>query len=44
VITGASRVSQVHENMKALVFVDQFTSELMAAIDTALSGGVPRLT
>src|SRR5210317_1645366 len=44
VITGASRVRQVHENMKALVFVDQFTSELMAAIDTALSGGVPRLT
>jgi aryl-alcohol dehydrogenase-like predicted oxidoreductase len=44
VITGASRVSQVHENMKALVFVDQFTSELMAAIDRALSGGVSRLT
>ena len=44
VITGASRVSQVHENMKALEFVDQFTPELMAAIDTALAGGVPRLT
>ena len=44
VITGASRVSQVHENMKALEFVDQFTPELMAAIDTALAGGVSRLT
>ena len=44
VITGASRVSQVHENMKALEFVDQFTPERMAAIDTALAGGVPRLT
>ena len=44
VITGASRVSQVHENMKALEFVDQFTPQLMAAIDTALAGGVSRLT
>lgn len=32
VITGASRVKQVHENMKALDFVDQFTPDLMAEI------------
>jgi aryl-alcohol dehydrogenase-like predicted oxidoreductase len=32
VITGASRVSQVHENMKALEFVDRFTPDLMAEI------------
>lgn len=44
VITGASRVSQVHENMKALEFVDKFTPEVMAGIDKALAGGVPRLT
>ena len=33
VITGASRVEQVHENMKALQFVDQFTPDLIEAID-----------
>jgi len=33
VITGASRVEQVHENMKAVQFIDQFTPELMAEID-----------
>ncbi len=33
VITGASRVEQVHENMKAVNFVDSFTPEVMAAID-----------
>jgi aryl-alcohol dehydrogenase-like predicted oxidoreductase len=33
VITGASRIEQVHENMKALQFVDQFTPEVMAGID-----------
>ncbi len=33
VITGASRVEQVHENMKAAEFVDKFTPEIMAQID-----------
>jgi len=33
VLTGASRVAQVHENMKALQFVDSFTPEVMNAID-----------
>ena len=33
VITGASRVEQVHENMKAMEFVDKFTPEVMAKID-----------
>ena len=42
VLTGASRVSQVHENMCALEFVDAFTPEVMAAIDAALGEGVPR--
>jgi voltage-dependent potassium channel beta subunit len=37
VITGASRVDQVHENMKALQFVDQFTPEIMADIQQVLS-------
>ncbi len=44
VLTGASRVEQVHENMKALNFAKKFTPEVMAEIDKALSGGVPRLT
>jgi len=44
VLTGASRTSQVHENMKALAFVDKFTPEVMAGIDKALGDGVPRLT
>ncbi len=38
VLTGASRVEQFHENMKALDFVDRFTPEVMAAIDAALNG------
>jgi voltage-dependent potassium channel beta subunit len=33
VMTGATRVDQVHENMKALEFVDSFTPEIMTAID-----------
>lgn len=33
VITGASRVEQVKENMKAMDFVDAFTPELMDEID-----------
>ena len=37
VLTGASRVEQVHENMKALEFVDQFTPDVMAAIDRAIA-------
>ena len=44
VLTGASRVAQVHENMKALNFAKKFTPDVMAEIDKALSGGVPRLT
>jgi voltage-dependent potassium channel beta subunit len=37
VMTGASRVEQVHENMKAIEFVDSFTPEVMAAIDEIFS-------
>ena len=33
VITGASRVEQVHENMKAIEFVDSFTPDVMKEID-----------
>jgi voltage-dependent potassium channel beta subunit len=44
VLTGASRVSQVHENMRALEFVDAFTPEMMAAIDAALDKDAPRLS
>ena len=33
VITGASRVEQVRENMKAMQVVDQLTPEVMARID-----------
>ena len=33
VITGASRVEQVHENMKAAEVVDNITPEMMAKID-----------
>jgi aryl-alcohol dehydrogenase-like predicted oxidoreductase len=36
VITGASRVEQVHENMKATEFVDAFTPAVMAEIDRVL--------
>ena len=38
VITGASRVNQVHENMKAMEFVDKFSPELMADIDRIING------
>ena len=37
VITGASRVEQVHENMKAVQFVDKFTPDVMRAIDEILA-------
>jgi aryl-alcohol dehydrogenase-like predicted oxidoreductase len=33
VITGASRVEQVHENMKALDVISQLDDELMERID-----------
>ena len=33
VLTGASRVSQVHENMKALEFVDRFTPDVLQEIE-----------
>ena len=35
VITGASRVSQVQENMKALDVVPKLTAEVVTAIETA---------
>lgn len=37
VLTGASRVEQVLENMKALEFVDKFTPDVMNAIDEIFS-------
>jgi len=37
VITGATRVEQVHENMKALEFVDSFTPDVMSEIDNIFS-------
>jgi voltage-dependent potassium channel beta subunit len=36
VITGASRIEQLRENMKAMNFVDRFTPELMAKVDGIL--------
>ncbi|MBC7710137.1 MAG: aldo/keto reductase, partial [Rhizobacter sp.] len=33
--TGASKVSQVHENMKALDVVPKLTAEVMKAIEAA---------
>jgi len=39
VITGASRVQQVEENMKAIEFADKFTPEVMSRIDQIFSGG-----
>lgn len=36
VITGASRLQQVQENMQAVTFKDKFTSELLASIDQAV--------
>jgi voltage-dependent potassium channel beta subunit len=44
VITGASRMSQLHENMKALDVVDRFTPDIMSEIDRLLGEGVPRFT
>lgn len=38
VITGASRVEQVHENLKAIDVVPKLTPEVMARIDAALQG------
>ncbi len=38
VITGASRVEQVHENMQALAVVDRLTPAVMASLDAALKG------
>jgi aryl-alcohol dehydrogenase-like predicted oxidoreductase len=38
VITGASRVKQVEENMKAVEFVDKFPPEIMARIDQIFLG------
>jgi voltage-dependent potassium channel beta subunit len=37
VITGASRPSQVTENLKALTIVDRLTPEVLARIDTVLA-------
>ncbi|HEY3290894.1 MAG TPA: aldo/keto reductase [Anaerolineae bacterium] len=37
VITGASKVEQVHENMKALDVVDKLTPEVQARIETLLA-------
>jgi len=37
VMTGASRVEQVHENMKAMEFVDKFAPEVMSEIDRIFS-------
>ena len=34
VITGASRVEQVEENMQAIRFTDSFSDELMQQIDS----------
>jgi voltage-dependent potassium channel beta subunit len=36
VITGASRVSQVHENMKAIAIVDRLTDDVMKSIEAVL--------
>jgi voltage-dependent potassium channel beta subunit len=33
VITGASRLQQVHENLRAVEFIDRFTPDVMRAID-----------
>jgi voltage-dependent potassium channel beta subunit len=44
VITGASRVEQVRENMKALNFAKKFTDDVMAEIEEVLADGVPRYT
>ena len=38
VITGASRVEQVHENMKSVEFADRFTPDVMSEIDKIFAG------
>jgi voltage-dependent potassium channel beta subunit len=38
VITGASRVSQLQENMRAVEVIDALTSDVLARIDDALAG------
>jgi voltage-dependent potassium channel beta subunit len=43
VITGASKVAQVHENFAALEVVPQMTSEVMTAIDAVLGNKETRL-
>jgi voltage-dependent potassium channel beta subunit len=42
VITGASRVAQVHENMKALDVLDKLTPDVMEAIDAAVAEAGPK--
>jgi voltage-dependent potassium channel beta subunit len=37
VITGASRVAQLHENMQAVEFVDRFTPDVMDAVDAIIA-------
>jgi len=37
VMTGASRVEQVHENMRAMEFVDKFTPDVMSEISRIFS-------
>ena len=39
VITGATRVEQLRENMQALEFVDEFTPDVMAQIDSVCATG-----
>ena len=39
VMTGASRVEQLHENMQALAFVDKFTPDIMTAVDAVMEKG-----
>jgi aryl-alcohol dehydrogenase-like predicted oxidoreductase len=41
VITGASRVAQVHDNMKALQFVEKLTPDVMERIEKVL-GNKPK--
>ena len=44
VLTGASRVEQIHENMKELNFAKKFSDDVMAQVDQVLADGVPRYT
>jgi aryl-alcohol dehydrogenase-like predicted oxidoreductase len=39
VMTGSSRVEQVHENIKALQFTESFTPEVMSEIDRIVGIG-----